>query len=168
MRKSLVAIGTVGALLAVAGLGLLTGQSAVAKPCPTPDGAWKGTVTVTTPAGPRTFESRLMFADGAVSEITSAPRQDPATGVFQMTSGLGAYAHDCYAVRFTFTKYHHGADGALLEIRTIAETGQLTSENSYAGSATVHRLRPDGTPMTDPAGNPIVLSATSSYTRVQP
>lgn len=168
MNKRIVAVPAAGAVLAAGAAVLLTSQGALGKPCPTVEGAWKGTVTVTTPAGPRAFESRLAFAGGAVTEITSAPRQDPAFGVSQMTSGLGAYAQDCRSVRLTFTKYHHGADGALFEARTISETGQLTNDNSYVGAATVRRLKPDGTPMTDTNGNPIVLQATSSFTRVLP
>jgi hypothetical protein len=177
MRR--IALAALGAVLTAGTAVLFTGQNAMAipcstgdcatesKPCATVEGAWKGTVKVTTPAGPRTFESRIVFVRGTITEITSAPRQDPALGTYEMTSGLGVYTQNCETLRFTFTKYHHSADGTLLEMRTISEVGRI-SNGSYGGSATVRRFRPDGTPVTDATGNPIVFQATSSYTRIQP
>src|SRR5262245_173965 len=163
MRKRLVGLVAAGAvLLATATTVLLTSHAAQAKQCPSMKGAWVGTVHLTTPAGPRTFESRFAFADGAVTEITTNTRVDPVTGAFfVMSSGLGAYAQDCEDVRFTFTKYMHGSSGALIGMFEINSSG-VVSGDQYTGAAESRRLNPDGTQMLDANGNPIVFAAPST------
>jgi hypothetical protein len=167
MRKRLVGLAVAGAvMLATGATVLLTGHAAQAKQCPSMKGAWLGTITANTPAGLRTFQSRIAFADGAVTEITTSPRQDPVLGTFVMSTGVGAYVQDCQNVRFTFTKYLHAPSGALLAMVEVNDSGVL-SDGQYSGNAHTRRLNPDGTPMTDANGNPIVFEAASTLTRIQ-